>query len=352
LLVVISIIGMLMALLLPAVQAAREAGRRNTCSNNMRNIGLAMVTFAEGKHHFPGYINSVGGADSTTNTKRTTYVVPLLPYLDRNDLYSKWNDPSVTWTDAQTTANATLAILLCPSNPPDQQGGTPLAYVVNAGEYKNAYPPAPASGSSPPSDWPSSIGPRWIAGSGIAHFDLRDRTSPINVHTSLDTIVSNDGAQNTLVMTENLQAQNWMIKSGDSSNACGLAKRDSAFFWVNTGFGADPAVATASGVTASDQPQKINSFRSAQALTGIPAAPYGSTDADPTSWAAVQNLGLSRPSSNHPGGVNMTFCDAHLKFITDDIGYEVFKQLMTGNMAGCTSGGSNNVKYLLNEKDF
>jgi prepilin-type N-terminal cleavage/methylation domain-containing protein len=60
LLVVITIIGMLMALLLPAVQAAREAGRRATCTNNEKQIAAAMLIFESGRQCFPGYKNKVG----------------------------------------------------------------------------------------------------------------------------------------------------------------------------------------------------------------------------------------------------------------------------------------------------
>ena len=59
LLVVITIIGMLMALLLPAVQAAREAGRRATCMNNQKNISLALMTYEGSRKAFPGLLNTV-----------------------------------------------------------------------------------------------------------------------------------------------------------------------------------------------------------------------------------------------------------------------------------------------------
>ena len=72
LLVVITIIGMLMSLLLPAIQSAREAGRRNTCANNMHQLGLALLNYEGNKRGFPGYANVV-------NNKRASFVVPLLP---------------------------------------------------------------------------------------------------------------------------------------------------------------------------------------------------------------------------------------------------------------------------------
>src|SRR5262245_2712166 len=90
LLVVITIIGMLVALLLPAVQNAREAGRRAQCINNLKQITLAIQNFESGKQRFPGIREHLGIATSGANQGKqikASWVFMILPQLDRNDLY-------------------------------------------------------------------------------------------------------------------------------------------------------------------------------------------------------------------------------------------------------------------------
>ena len=91
LLVVITIIGMLVSLLLPAIQSAREAGRKNTCSNNMRQKACwPLSQFENNQPRFPpGYANTIGA-------KTTSWVVPILPLLERNDIYQNWQNPNLT----------------------------------------------------------------------------------------------------------------------------------------------------------------------------------------------------------------------------------------------------------------
>src|SRR5262245_58508738 len=78
LLVVIAIIGMLVSLLLPAVNAAREAGRRTTCQNNMRNVALALVQYDANKQSLPGLATYKISLKDTPTVPPTVYCRPLL----------------------------------------------------------------------------------------------------------------------------------------------------------------------------------------------------------------------------------------------------------------------------------
>ncbi|GAG07908.1 unnamed protein product, partial [marine sediment metagenome] len=96
LLVVITIIGMLMSLLLPAVQSAREAGRRAQCMNNQKNLSLALLNYESNRKAFPGILHTVYFDPDITitsgrNNLNASWVVTLFPYLERNDLWDIWS---------------------------------------------------------------------------------------------------------------------------------------------------------------------------------------------------------------------------------------------------------------------
>ncbi len=116
LLVVITIIGMLMAILLPAVQAAREAGRRTTCMNNQKNLAVAAILYQASMGHFPSCVTLVGGKDAT-------WVVSLFPYMERKLEWKKWT--------AGKGEPLYIKLMVCPSDPPDETDNAPLSFVVN-----------------------------------------------------------------------------------------------------------------------------------------------------------------------------------------------------------------------------
>ena len=94
LLVVIAIIGVLISLLLPAVQKVREAANRMVCTNNLKQLGLAMHNHHDTYHQFPRGSRNVGGPQPL-RAPRTTYMIELYPYLEQENTYRRWN-PSVT----------------------------------------------------------------------------------------------------------------------------------------------------------------------------------------------------------------------------------------------------------------
>ncbi|TWU47731.1 DUF1559 domain-containing protein [Rubripirellula reticaptiva] len=111
LLVVIAIIGVLVGLLLPAVQAAREAARRMSCSNNFKQIGLAIHNYHSGFKQLPahgtGTNPNVGvyfNPSDTANRVRLSMLVPALPFLEQQALWEQISNPSSVRTDGDTAA--------------------------------------------------------------------------------------------------------------------------------------------------------------------------------------------------------------------------------------------------------
>ncbi len=128
LLVVITIIGMLIALLLPAVQAAREMGRLSTCKGNQKQIALALVSYSNQHNAFPGWRNNV------QKTNGTGYIaVPwptmILPDVERADLWGAIK--AGTYVPGAAGTNPSIRVFTCPSDPPASMNGGPSAYTAN-----------------------------------------------------------------------------------------------------------------------------------------------------------------------------------------------------------------------------
>jgi prepilin-type N-terminal cleavage/methylation domain-containing protein len=244
LLVVITIIGILIALLLPAVQAAREAARRMTCSNQLRQLGLALHNYAQTNQVFPmgticntsagtnGYdvwTEAGAGGTVTAGSQGTSWILRILPYLDQGPLAQNWDittnvagNAQATHTDAagHTFTQAAMADasgLYCPSR------RTGLAVPADAAMCLNSTWTAGGTdygGCAGRVEWDTSAGihraPNGSATSGFYsptstnYHIAADSSAPlrwgifgqVNLSTSFGTV--RDGTSNTF-MTGELQ---------------------------------------------------------------------------------------------------------------------------------------------------
>ncbi len=318
LLVVVVIIGMLVALLLPAIGAARESARRAECTNHQKELGVAVILYETRKGRFPGYLNSFG-----KRRMPLTWATVIFSDVGRADLWERWRDGAEADDsdgDGIGDGYVFLKVLVCPSNAPMQTGGgaTPLAYVANCGrldlDTDRANPRRP--------DQPHN---------GVFHHQFyaerlppNIRRTPLNYQVKMSASDIHDGTQQTLMLSEHLTEAKWT----NNVTVDGIpAELKLGFIWT-----------LASDTTQLGQ-MKITST---------------SFD-DPNN--PVTNDGLPRPgnvSSNHPGGVIVTFCDEHTQFLNEDCDYRVYQHLMTpdSDKAWKELGSQHNVAGILTEGDY
>ncbi len=200
LLVVIAIIGILVGLLLPAVQAAREAARRMSCSNNLKQIGLALHTYHDTLKRFPP-----GGWNEANRGTRLAWTVSILPYIEQSNLYNSFNFNLGNYTGANLIPVATpVKTYLCPSNRlkfnmngtvPNSGENPPSGFAYTTHYYGIMGPkginPAIAGGTTPFSHDPNPTGHGGYSDTGVLYRNSKTRIAEIT-----------DGTSNTLVVGE------------------------------------------------------------------------------------------------------------------------------------------------------
>ncbi|MDR1477440.1 MAG: DUF1559 domain-containing protein [Planctomycetaceae bacterium] len=135
LLVVIAIIGVLIALLLPAIQAAREAAKRMSCSSNVRQLNLALHNFHDAEQKFPAArINYNTGANAVANMTRFSAFFPLSPFFEQSAIYERF-----TKTMAAVNAHDTTVINHTAEEIANGADGSPHALGDQSGPYACSY---------------------------------------------------------------------------------------------------------------------------------------------------------------------------------------------------------------------
>jgi prepilin-type N-terminal cleavage/methylation domain-containing protein/prepilin-type processing-associated H-X9-DG protein len=301
LLVVIAIIAVLIALLLPAVQAAREAARRSQCVNNLKQLALAANNYESSNGCFPGGSYSPAVKPPAWHfAQNFSCFVRMLPYTEQSSIYNAVNfgNNYGSWTNA-TIAGVRLSVLTCPSDTANTPG---LIRTVSSGSATpgwnfgvNNSPDQPPDSTFPQafSSYAGSMGTFPVS---WQQSFLTSATGPAEF-ASLNGVIYNDssvpisgitdGTSNTFLFGEHART-NLMVY--------------------------DPGFALSDG--------QWNSGRYYDTLFATWYPPnVGLSGSNAGSAAAIVKGGFypQTATSQHPGGVNMAFCDGSVRFIKNTI---------------------------------
>ncbi|GAA4470732.1 DUF1559 domain-containing protein [Novipirellula rosea] len=355
LLVVIAIIGVLVGLLLPAVQAAREAARRMSCSNNMKQLGLAIHNYHSAFNGMPvngGGTDNTAGSSTTQNGnagngRRISWLIPILPYIEQQSLWEQISNPMDSdgdgtinypamgpraWDRNYTPWMTNVGSYRCPSDPgtgAPAMGRTNYACCYGDGMHFADVGPLNASNGFYYEDGgranhvnQSLRGAfvfRWTV-NGIRGLGEGRSRGPMQFRDITD------GLSNTIIMGEIATHVDPKRVSTDAAVGPGFRPLGEDPGWADTTGAKDPArpMFWASGVDTIVQNLHSSygrGFRWADAATVYTAF---NTILPPNREMVMPNRSdsawaLAPPSSNHQGGVHVVFGDGAVKFITDSI---------------------------------
>ncbi len=300
LLVVISIIAVLIALLLPAVQSAREAARRMQCTNNLKQVGLAMHNYESANTCFPpGYFSLKDPVTFENDGPGWGWAARALGHMEQTALYNSVNFViGIEFPDNQTARLTTLATFFCPSDATRTDTFTVVDSTTN-----NSTPGAPICdvassnyvGSVGTGD-PSSLYPYIIDDDDGP--PGRDNGNGIFFRNKCVTIAAiTDGTSQTFLAGERSQNLSRATWTGAVTNA------------------AVPLVALQGG--AGFDPEGGGALVLSHTGEGHgPNSPSGLAHGDQY-W------------SRHPGGANFLFCDGSVRFIKELVGFTIFQAIAT-----------------------
>ena len=295
LLVVIAIIGILVSLLLPAVQSARESARRIQCANNLKQIGLALHAYMTSHHVLPsGSIRRLDQACSGCETSQIGWMARILPQLEQANLYEKIDfklEPGNTGVNVDVMATP-LAVARCPSDGSASSGSKAVTnYVANVG---NVEVTTNVAGSS---------------------------RGPFFINSQVDTAQIRDGLSNTLLISECVP--DWPYSADYSGDTAGYNRCK-----VGTDGVATSNIPGASGRGRYWFYAHANETWSFTTL----ALPNDGTFLNKKECMLWSTQSFYPARSRHAGGVQATLADGSVRFFSETIDIITWKAL--GSIAG------------------
>ncbi len=283
LLVVIAIIGILVALLLPAVQAAREASRRTQCANNLKQIALALHNYADTFRCFPAgtFIEYTNASRCQADCRGTSFYVSALPYFESAAMLQFYNI-DIGWlyqasVDQTQLNNVRLPMYVCPSM------GTWDWHL-------------------PRRDYFGVCGGKTRVTHGWRGDVFNDGVMYLNSFTRTSDIL--DGTAHTMAVGESVHPSKWGAGAGYGDGCVG----GPASWWFGGATRINDANSLSVGRVLRSTKHPINSNILCLADDQDNDVPMG---------------------SRHPGGSQFAFCDGHVVFLADSIDWQTYQALST-----------------------
>jgi hypothetical protein len=360
---------MLAGMLLPAVNAAREAGRRAICINNQSQLALACINYDSAKQALPPMRGEIGRTAASSNV--TSWIGFLLPYMEYNQLYMNLKDVTISSTNYSDQL-IRIKSLLCPSaDRPEISSGT--HYVCNGG-YQNAYANAWGTDFKRSSMSVAKLDSSWTDRpfdpgklSDAVFFDYRAgiaegtdaAPNACTTKSSIDYISSHSGTSNVILLSENERPNLGSLASTTEGARTGATWA----FWRGT----KPSVD-------SDGEDNVAfcfpiDRKNYSTLTLISSSPQtlvsnDTTDGNYRSYDMVANdsskqkaltplfinqgrgnttftygtYRRARPSSNHPGIVVAAFADRNIRPLNENMDPKIFIWICQPNSGQVVSG--------------
>ena len=307
LLVVIAIIAILIGLLLPAVQKVREAAARMSCSNNLKQIGIACHSYNDSNQHLP-WGGSMGPGVDSNNTSASGFGPPwtvfILPYIEQGNLYTPYQQSITNYTNWvngiaggsqdqnwRAMGSQKIKTYVCPSDPFSQTPCTVQQTWARGSYGGNA---GPAYGSNNGSNSPGT-GPSGYPGGGVLC---------INYAPTMTQLEGQDGTSNTIMVNEERSAPD----AGDVRGA-----------WAFGMLGGDMTGGCPEGDCTGPNDRGGNSDDV-----------YGCTNHPELAMGCYgSGTGQANARSAHGNGVNALFCDGSVHFLQNGIDLNTWYDLLS-----------------------